>query len=272
MARSNEITDTIPFSVIYFTIISILVVTTSVNSQNSEDLDEPICLLYFNKNYTGKEPLLAVRPTVKIFETNLLFHPNNPNAKGITIQSVNITEENCSVILCNEKHLLGDCTQFTKSNSDISEHERGSKVYQNVRSVDCHCSSLNPDDLVSRPLSSVVLPQVGKLKSVRETKETEGYPKISPPVTDPVSTSCATLFIDWHYQGQSLSLVFAGSVEKVDLGLNPRVRSLKVRDGCTVSLWKYENQDLDEFSTADNIDFRQAVRHFSVKSLNFVAS
>lgn len=219
---------------------------------------ENVCLLYSLKNFSG-EPLLSLNPIVKVFETRLLFHLDANRSAGIVIQSVKLTKDNCSVILCDGKHLQGKCVQLKENVEDISSlgkgEENATSVYKAVRSVDCHCDFLGQDDIVrvsGSPSSADITPS---------EKLQEGYP---PHISQASSDICATLFRDWHFKGQPFFLEFAGSVGKIDLGLKPRIRSLSVNQGCSVNLWNSASSsvaDAQKRTEAESVSFFQVVRN-----------
>lgn len=232
-------------------LITILCISFPAVFSEEDDEDQNVCLLYSGKNFSGDTALLSLRPTVKVFDTHLLFDlndqeppPNSSNNQtGIRIQSVKLTKANCSLIICDEKHLEGNCAQFTQSNPDISSSE--AEVYRSVRSVDCHCSYLNASQIVS--LARTRFPKPSE-------KLQEGYPQ---PVKIPASAtaSCSVLFRDWHFSGQAFSLDFSGSTGKIDLGVGPRVRSILVKDGCTTILW---NTHRNTHSVSKDVSFFEA--------------
>ncbi len=211
---------------------------------------ENVCLLYSSKNFSG-DPLLSLNPFVKVFETRLLFHLDSKS--GIVIQSVKLTKDNCSVIICDGKHLQGKCVHIEENIEDISTLENSTSVYKSVRSVDCHCDFLGQDDIVRvTPSSSADISPSEKLQSSEE-----GYP----PILQNSGASCATLFRDWHFKGQPFLMEFAGSVGKIELGLLPRIRSLSVNEGCSVNLWNGASTaaDLQKQTVAKSVSFFQMV-------------
>lgn len=208
---------------------------------SAQEDENKACQLFSRKYFRGT-PVLSLTNTVKVFDTSLIFESKSD--KGINIQSVKLSQLNCSVILCNEKHLKGECTRVGISQSG--------KSYKNIRSVDCHC-----DDR-SRSMED------GAAEESKETTTMSEKGHSSQQLQEEVDNKqeCATIYRDWHYQGHSQALIFPGSTNMVDMGRTQRVRSIKVRNGCSVVLWgscdSLEKQDT--FSTSTSASFLQLVR------------
>ncbi|ODN01264.1 Acylpyruvase FAHD1, mitochondrial [Orchesella cincta] len=187
------------------------------------------------KNYS-RAPILSLEPSVKVFEVRLIF--NLPAGKGVRIESLKLSKPHCEVIICNEKHLQGECVQFSSSLPDVSVQDK--KVHLNVKSVDCHCAEepeVPPTSSTEPELSSVDVIKNEKIQS---------------------ETPCSTIYREWHYKGQSHQATSPGSVGKIDLGSTQQIRSVSVKTGCTLMLWGPNGPAGDEvvsFSISNSTSF-----------------
>jgi len=200
--------------------------------------EEDVCFLYVQKNFS-KSPILSLQPSVKVFETRLIF--NLPADKGIQIQSVKLSKPHCTVILCNEKQLQGQCEQFSSSLSDVSVQDK--KVHQNVKSIDCHCPD-SESEVASANKSDDSSVEVTKSERIQQ------------------ETPCSTIYRDWHYKGQSHEALFPGASGKIDLGSKQQIRSVSVKTGCTLMLWGFKGDTSDEvvtFSISNSTSFLEMV-------------
>ncbi|CAL8141149.1 unnamed protein product [Orchesella dallaii] len=188
--------------------------------------EEDVCFLYGQKNFS-RSPILGLEPSVKVFETRLIF--NLPAGRGILIESLKLSKPNCEVILCDEKHLQGECVRFSSSLPDISVQD--TKVHKSVKSVDCHCS----DEPVLQTSTSSDESEVLSADVIKNEKIINEMP-------------CSTIYRDWHYQGLSHQATPPGSVGKIDLGSTQQIRSVSIKPGCTLKIWGLNEQNRDEVS------------------------
>jgi hypothetical protein len=177
------------------------------------------CELSSSSNFKDEPPLLSLRDLDIIYQLDLVLAKNSTLKiiKAIQIQP------GCKLLTCSESKLKGKCMEYSSSLQYNLE--------QIVKSVACKCSSDSNSDIQKEKRTPRKLDHLDFALS---------------------HTGCGTLYQNWYYTGDSLSLEFMGSAGK--LGLDT-VNSVKVNDGCKITLWKQIDNKVLSINLEDSNTF-----------------